>query len=128
MRECVNMGSSTLQTGEMEHFVVGDKPCTFVEVRDALSHCATAANLWSKLIEIARSLEIPADKIILLKTQTLTQLITYPDALYEILEIWRGKSAANATLQTFINVLETGPSQPILYEFASERLMIRMWC
>ncbi|CAL8124272.1 unnamed protein product [Orchesella dallaii] len=94
-------------SGHIGHLVVGDEPCTFVQVRDVLYRCASAGKLWSRLLDIAKSLEIPTDTIISLETRIPTKMTTYPGALLEILEAWRGKFSTEAKLQTLINVLES---------------------
>ncbi|CAL8116869.1 unnamed protein product [Orchesella dallaii] len=88
------------------HLSVGDESCTFLEVRDVLYGCASSAKLWPKVLDIARSLQIPTECIISLKKQINTETITYSCALFEILEAWRGKFSADAKLQNLINVLE----------------------
>ncbi|CAL8124248.1 unnamed protein product [Orchesella dallaii] len=93
-------------SGHIEHLVVGDEPCAFVQVRDVLYRCASAGELWPKLIDIAKSLQVPIDRIISLETRIPTKMTTYPGALLEILEAWRGKFSAEAKLQNLINVLE----------------------
>ncbi|CAL8124188.1 unnamed protein product [Orchesella dallaii] len=102
-----NNEESSRETGDNEHFIVGDEPCAYVEVRDALTRCENVNKLWPKLIEVAKSLKIPDDTVIALKLRIPTKMVTYPDALIEILEAWRGKFSSEATLQMFINVLET---------------------
>ncbi|CAL8116857.1 unnamed protein product [Orchesella dallaii] len=93
-------------SSHIRHLTVGDESCTFVEVRDVLYGCASSAQLWPKLLDIAESLQIPSDCIISLKTQINNSTITYSRALFEILEAWRGKFSADAKLQNLINVLE----------------------
>ncbi|CAL8124290.1 unnamed protein product [Orchesella dallaii] len=88
------------------HLLVGDEPCTFVQVRDVLYGCASAGKLWPKLLDIATSLEIPTECITSLKRQINTDTITYSGGLLEILLAWRGKFSAEAKLQNLINILE----------------------
>ncbi|CAL8124220.1 unnamed protein product [Orchesella dallaii] len=95
--------SSSVDIGQL---VVGDEPCTFVQVRGVLNRSASAAKLWPKLIDIALSLNLPTNSIISLETRIATKTITYPGALLEILEAWRGVFSTEAKLQTLINVLE----------------------
>ncbi|CAL8124514.1 unnamed protein product [Orchesella dallaii] len=102
-----NHDQSSLETGDRDHHVVGDKPSTFVEVRDVLTRCAAVNKLWPKLIEVARSLQIPSETLVSLELRISTNIGTNPDALVEILEAWRGKFSSEATLHMFINVLET---------------------
>ncbi|CAL8123925.1 unnamed protein product [Orchesella dallaii] len=90
---------------DSENLVVGDEPCTFVRVRDLL-YSGSAGQLWIKLIDVARSLEIPSERVVSLQMRISNGTITHSDALYEILESWKAKFSRQATLHTLINVLQ----------------------
>ncbi|CAL8071065.1 unnamed protein product [Orchesella dallaii] len=99
-------GLSFPQLIDLGHLVVGNKPCTVVRVRDVLCDSGCAGQLWVKLIDVARSLDIPSDLLISLQMRISNATITYSDALYQILESWRAKSSSQAKLHILINVLK----------------------
>jgi len=58
------------------------------------------------LVDIARSLGVPEDKVIMVKRGLNTETKTHSDALYEILESWRGTVSKDAKLSTLVTVLD----------------------
>ncbi|CAL8069047.1 unnamed protein product [Orchesella dallaii] len=80
--------------------------CTFVRVRDVLSNGGSAGQLWIKLIDVSRSLEIPSDRVVSLQMRISTNTITHSDALYEILESWKAKFSGQAKLPILFHALK----------------------
>ncbi|CAL8121039.1 unnamed protein product [Orchesella dallaii] len=89
----------------LDSLVVGDEPCTFLKVRMVLSCSAGSSQLWSGLMDLATSLQIPDDQIQKLRTGLTTGLLTHPSALVEILQAWRAKFSSSATLSALISAL-----------------------
>ncbi|CAL8116379.1 unnamed protein product [Orchesella dallaii] len=102
----MNNESTSVDDGTIKNFVVGEIPCTFTEVGHVLSKSASAEKLWLKLIDVATSLEIPSGCMVSLKKRISTDTITYPSALYEILQAWQQKFTFDATLQNLVKVLQ----------------------
>ncbi|CAL8121037.1 unnamed protein product [Orchesella dallaii] len=86
--------------------VVGDEPCTFLNIRTILTNSTGSAKLWSELMDLATTLKIRDDIIQTLRTGIIAGLVTRTSALVEILQTWRAQFSSNAKLSTLILALE----------------------
>ncbi|CAL8138531.1 unnamed protein product [Orchesella dallaii] len=96
--------SNTQTRSSNENILVGDDPCSYEKVCEVLSKCKSEI-LWSSLIDIARSLDLPVEFIATIKKNLNVDFQTPRSVLYDTLENWRAKHTDNATLINFIKVL-----------------------
>ncbi|CAL8121035.1 unnamed protein product [Orchesella dallaii] len=88
-----------------DSLLVGDEPCTFVNIVNVLIRSAGSVLLWYRLMDVARCLPIPHNVIMRLKSDLALDRLTYPSAFFSILETWRSIELRNAKLRTLIYVL-----------------------
>ncbi|CAL8138527.1 unnamed protein product [Orchesella dallaii] len=98
--------SNTQTRSSNENILVGDDPCSYEKVCEVLSKCKSEI-LWSSLIDIARSLDLPVEFIATIKKNLNVDFQTPRSVLYDTLENWRAKHTDNATLINFIKVLDS---------------------
>ncbi|CAL8138501.1 unnamed protein product [Orchesella dallaii] len=88
------------------NIIVGDDPCSYEKICEVLSKCKSEI-LWSTLVDISRSLDLPMEFIATIKKNLNVDFQTPRSILYDILENWRAKHTDNAKLINFINVLDS---------------------
>ncbi|ODM89492.1 hypothetical protein Ocin01_17190 [Orchesella cincta] len=86
--------------------LIGDEPCTYLRVCDVLRQCSSAGTIWSKLVDLSRSLGLPDDRVAQVNSSLLIGSKTPLSILNEVLQNWRGKVSTNATLWNLTQALE----------------------
>ncbi|CAL8138503.1 unnamed protein product [Orchesella dallaii] len=98
--------SNTQTRSSSANILVGDEQCSYDTVCAVLSKCKSEI-LWSTLVDIARSLDLPTDFIVTIEGNLKLGTKTHRTILNDILVSWRAKHATSATLVNFINVLDS---------------------
>ncbi|CAL8127965.1 unnamed protein product [Orchesella dallaii] len=90
-----------------QNLVIGKTPFTIEAVCETLTSCNSTGTLWNKLIDFARNLGLPENKLVLINASLTLENKTNYAVLHEILSEWQNMESAHATLQTLFSVLET---------------------
>ncbi|ODM92131.1 Serine/threonine-protein kinase ppk4 [Orchesella cincta] len=95
---------SSWKRWKMENLLVGEYPCK-VDKLFSIFRQKSPVKMWSKLIELARSLQMSYKSLNWIRKSIIADSLKYEDAFYIILKEWQRKEAEKATLSSLVAVL-----------------------